>query len=203
MAAANELKSDGPHIVTRDGFAVYSISESPFDEAEWDRLRLLTIDEPDGFELVTSGDTKEPASVLVKRVLVDGSPPSVPHPDFAAAVLALIGTPERLAFFERAVGRSGLMIRRAQAHILPVGGYIGRHRDSESSRHYLAAVVLLLKPAEVGGHFVVHVGDGQRSHILRDFAMLITDAELPHEVTPVEAGERCTLAFWLADTDNA
>ena len=93
------------------------------------------------------------------------------------------------------------MVRRAQAHITEQGGFISLHRDSDSSKHYVAAVVLLFNPAEEGGEFVIGHRNGARM-TLPDFSMLITDADLPHEVTRVVRGERRSLAFWLADASS-
>lgn len=180
-----------------NGYLVLQHQELPFSRAEWNSLTALALDDSRRFEIVTSGDTTEPTDVLVHRILRDGDPPQADDPELAKAVLGIVGSPERLAFYERVLGEEDLMIRRAQAHILGTAGFIGRHRDSESSPHYLAAVVLQLRPAGSGGAFAVYGVDDQPKVIDR-FAMLMTDAELPHEVLPVQSGQRSSLAFWLA-----
>lgn len=183
------------------GFAVFSQKDSPFTLTEWARLRDVAFGGEPQFELVTCGDTREPTAVLVNRLLLDGNPPIAPNKLRAQELLRIIGSPATLGFLEQLLGRSKLMVRRAQAHILERGGYIARHRDSESSKHYVAAVVLQFDRAEEGGNFVVDRGDG-RDTTLPPFSMLVTTAELPHEVTPVGRGERRSLAFWLADASS-
>jgi hypothetical protein len=183
-----------------NGFAFFSREDCPFTSTEWARLRELSFSEGQ-FELVTCGDTSEPTSVLVHRLLIDGNPPRVFDPTRADELIRIIGSPAKLGFLERVIRRTNLMVRRAQAHILEEGGYIACHRDSESSKHYVAAVVLQFRAAEEGGEFVIGRMDGDRM-TLPVFSMLITDAELPHEVTPVLRGERRSLVFWLADVSS-
>lgn len=184
-----------------EGYAVFSAGESPFTPGECEGLRRLLFGDASRFNLVTTGDTSEPTSVYVNRLLLDGNSPKSPDKNFADDLLGIIGTSEKLQFIHRIIGKPNLMVRRAQAHILREGGYIARHRDSESSEHYVAAVVLQFEVAKEGGDFVIGRSDGS-SLTLPKFWMLITDAELPHEVTSVVRGERRTLAFWLADTSS-
>ncbi|MFK4583651.1 2OG-Fe(II) oxygenase [Bradyrhizobium ottawaense] len=181
----------------REGFCVFSVDQCPFSTEEWSEIQELVLGDPSRFSVVNAGDTNEATRVLVHRLLHDGSPPVAVDPARAATLLTIIGSPARMALYERILGTSPLIIRRAQAHVLTSGGFIGRHIDRESSPHYLAAVILLLERSIQGGSFVIY-RTSKPSLELNDFSVLITDAELPHEVLAVTEGQRCTLAFWLA-----
>jgi hypothetical protein len=185
----------------KNGFAIFSREGCPFTPTEWRRLRELSFSACH-FELVTCGDTSEPTSVLVHRLLIDRKPPCGHGPARADELIRIIETPSNLGFLEGVIGRTNLVVRRAQAHILEQGGYIARHRDSESSKEYVAAVILQFRAAEEGGEFVIGCIEGD-CVTLPVFSMLITDAELPHEVTPVLRGERLSLAFWLAAVSSS
>jgi hypothetical protein len=182
------------------GFVVLSLVDSPFTKKEWARVRELAFADDVSFEHVTSGDTNEPTSILVNRLLLDGNPPFAPDEAKAEELIRIIGSPAKLDFLEQLVGRTNLMVRRVQAHIMEQGGHIGRHQDSESSEHYVAAVILQFDRAEEGGDFLVYC-DGQDTK-MPPFSMLVMDAEIPHEVARITRGERRTLAFWLADASS-
>lgn len=158
--------------------------------------------DPDRFVVVTSGDTDEAVSVRVHRLLIDGDEPRATDAVLVDALLAIVATPNKLALYEKILACEPLVVRRMQAHILAEGEFIGRHRDSDSSNRYLAAVVVQLNAAEVGGGFAIYPPD-RPTLLLHDFTVLITDAELEHEVMPVITGRRCTLAFWLARAGNS
>lgn len=181
----------------QEGFCVFEVDQCPFSTEEWSTIRELVLDDSSRFTVVEAGDTNEATRVFVHRLLYDGNPPVAADPPLAEALLAVIGSPARMALYEQILGTGPLMVRRAQAHILTSGGFIGRHIDSESSPHYLAAVILLLQRAKQGGAFVIY-RTGKHPLELCDFSMLVTDADLPHEVLTVTDGQRCTLAFWLA-----
>ena len=119
-------------------------------------------------------------------------------PTLAPLVLDIIGAKDKLAFYERVTGISQLMIRRAQIHVMAPGGHVAYHRDIDSNTLYVAAVVLQFSAAAKGGEFMVHSRSNQMFRV-KEFAMLMTQAELPHEVITVEKGKRVTLAFWLAN----
>ncbi|AHF88265.1 hypothetical protein RLEG3_03985 (plasmid) [Rhizobium leguminosarum bv. trifolii WSM1689] len=195
MTSTNiEIKASG---LRQDGFCVFERDEAPLSQNEWSAVQNAVLGDPSRFIEVASGDTSEKTRVLVHRLLRDGAPPKPVDPQIADRLMAVIGSRKCMDLYEQILDKGPLMIRRAQAHILDTGGFIGRHVDSESSPHYLAAVVLLLERAHEGGAFVIY-RDEKEPLELTDFSMLITDADLPHEVLPVVAGRRCTLAFWLA-----
>jgi 2OG-Fe(II) oxygenase superfamily len=185
----------------RRGYLALQAGETPYSSAEWEELKHLMLNYRLRFKLAKSGDTGEAADVSVLGIVHDGNPPTDDDPALANALLRLIGSPVQMAFYERILGEKDLVIRRAQAHILGPAGFIGRHRDNESNPDYLAAVVLQLRPAERGGAFALYHPDGCTDVVDR-FAMLITDADLPHEVLQVQSGQRASLAFWLAKRNS-
>jgi 2OG-Fe(II) oxygenase superfamily len=185
----------------RSGYVLFNKGESPLSPTARARLEDLAYGDQSRFALSTAGDTNEEAFVRVHRLLHDGNPPRPADPVLMEQVMEIIGAPAMIEFYENALGRDNLMIRRAQAHIITTGGHIGRHRDDESSPHYFAAVILMFRSADEGGDFLVF-GDDGTARAFNHYDMIITAAELPHEVERVEAGERRSLAFWLADVNS-
>jgi hypothetical protein len=179
------------------GYLAFSPHDCLFSPEERASIRHLAMDDPDRFVVVTTGDTDEAVSVRVHRLLIDGDKPHATDAVLVEALLAIVAAPSKLALYEKILASDPLVVRRMQAHMLAEGEFIGRHRDSESSKRYLAAVVVQLNAAEAGGEFAIYPPD-RPTLLLRDFTVLVTDAELEHEVRPVIAGRRCTLAFWLA-----
>jgi len=182
------------------GYLAFGLNDCPFSPEERASIRSLTMSDPDRFIVVTTGDTDEAVSVRVHRLLIDGDEPRSTDPLLVEALLAIVASPGRLALFEKILACDPLVVRRMQAHVLCAGEFIGRHHDSESSKRYLAAVIVQLDAAEAGGGFAIYPPD-RPARLLQDFTVLVTDAELEHEVRPVVAGRRCTLAFWLARAD--
>ncbi|WFU31436.1 2OG-Fe(II) oxygenase [Bradyrhizobium brasilense] len=183
------------------GYLAFGSHDCPFSPEERARIRHLVMNDPDRFVVVTTGDTDEAVSVRVHRLLVDGERPRATDAVLVDALLAIVAAPGKLALYETILASDPLVVRRMQAHELAEGEFIGRHRDSESSKRYLAAVIVQLNAAEAGGAFAIYPPD-RPALLLHDFTVLVTDAELEHEVTPVTAGQRCTLAFWLARAET-
>lgn len=195
------LNQTRPSHFQQTGYAVFGADDCPFVSDELIAIRGLAADDAERFVLVTTGDTDEAASVNVHRLLIDGDPPAATNEQRVEALLAIVAAPDKMAMYRDILGSGPLMVRRMQAHILTEGEFIGRHRDSESSDRYLAAVVVQLERAAAGGAFAIYP-PGSDALLLSDFTVLVTDAELEHEVLPVTAGRRCTLAFWLARDDR-
>ncbi|WP_316162862.1 2OG-Fe(II) oxygenase family protein [Bradyrhizobium sp. SZCCHNRI20481] len=183
------------------GYLAFGLHDCPFSPEERASIRHLAMSDPGRFVVVTTGDTDEAVSVRVHRFLIDGDEPRATDPVLVEALLAIVASPGRLALFEKILACDPLVVRRMQAHVLCAGEFIGRHRDSDSSKRYLAAVIVQLDAAEAGGAFAIYPPD-RPALLLQDFTVLVTDAELEHEVRPVLAGRRCTLAFWLARAEE-
>lgn len=179
------------------GYLAFASEDSPFSIEERGLIRHLAVSDPSRFTVVNTGDTKEAAAVYVHRLLVDGDTPRSTDVRRVDALLDIVATPSKLALYGNILETDRLAVRRMQAHALASGGFIGRHRDSESSDRYLAAIVIQLDAADAGGDFVIHRPDAP-TLLLHDFSVLVTDAKLEHEVSPVLAGRRHTLVFWLA-----
>jgi 2OG-Fe(II) oxygenase superfamily len=179
------------------GYLAFGSHDCLFSLEERASIRHLAMNDPDRFVVVTTGDTDEAVSVRVHRLLIDGDKPRATDAVLVDALLAIVAAPSKLALYETILASDPLVVRRMQAHVLAEGEFIGRHRDSESSKRYLAAVIVQLNAAEAGGGFAIYPPD-RPTLLLHDFTVLVTDAELEHEVRPVIAGRRCTLAFWLA-----
>src|SRR5262245_44696426 len=88
----------------QEGFCVFEVDQCPFSTEEWSTIRELVLDDPSRFIVVKAGDTKEAARVLVHRLLHDGSPPVAVDPPRADALLAIIGSPARMALYEQILG---------------------------------------------------------------------------------------------------
>jgi hypothetical protein len=116
----------------------------------------------------------------------------------ADRILRVLGKSAALEHWREALGAPRVVIRRAQTNVIHPGGYIGVHTDSESNPEYLANVVLGLTDDYVGGDYVTHRDGVSQVYRLRRGAVLVSLNDIPHEVTPVTAGERRTLAFFLA-----
>ncbi|WP_076862097.1 2OG-Fe(II) oxygenase family protein [Bradyrhizobium mercantei] len=183
------------------GYLAFGSHDCPFSPEERARIRHLAMNDPDRFVVVSTGDTDEAVSVRVHRLLIDGDRPRATDAVLVDALLDIVAAPGKLALYENILASEPLVVRRMQAHVLAEGEFIGRHRDSESSKRYLAAVIVQLNAAEAGGGFAIYPPD-RPALFLHDFTVLVTDAELEHEVMPVMAGRRCTLAFWLARAET-
>lgn len=179
------------------GLIFFPLEDSPFSEEEWILMKNQIPIELSLYEHVETGDTDEPTFVSVLRLLNEGNPPNVANPSIAKKLLKIFGSKEKIAFYEQILGENDLMIRRAQVNFMSKGGYIGYHRDSDSSTHYIAAIILLFEAAVDGGKFVVYSKNESPAEF-GYFTMLITHADLPHQVTEVREGQRRSLVFWLS-----
>ncbi|MHB8270275.1 2OG-Fe(II) oxygenase [Bradyrhizobium sp.] len=119
----------------------------------------------------------------------------------ADRILSILQKAEAIQRFREMLDAPYIVIRRAQTNILSAGGYIGLHTDSESNPEYLANVVVGLTDAYRGGDYVIHRGSQPQAFRLRRGTLLISLNNVPHEVTLVTSGLRCTLAFFLSGKD--
>ena len=174
-------------------------AEVIFSAAEIDQLDALQglISE----ELVTLGDAGEPNDLYVRRMMVDkpGQMPQVVNSPVADQILAILGTPERHAFFAALLGREKF-IRRCQVNRMVENSFIGLHLDTDSNPDYDVAVVIQLGRAFGGGEFAVYPSEGISNVFHPTFGTVtISRCELPHEVMKVTKGERTSMVFFLSD----
>jgi hypothetical protein len=192
-------KEESKQVYADLGYVTFAKDSHELEFIDWDLLtRLIPLDYGQ-YEYIESGDTDESTSVYVYRVLLEGNPPTLMNADVSSKILKIVGSERALKFFEELTGNKDLFIRRSQIHILPKEGHVGYHIDSHSSPHYKTAVVFQIKHADAGGEFMVYP-DNKPATSVGHFDVLVTDAELPHEVKKVIAGNRISLVFWLADS---
>lgn len=178
------------------GTLLYAREQLPLDDAEWQQLQQLL----QGLEYdhVVGGDAGESHAVHVCRFFNDVDKPTALHAR-SAAIEALVMSPKMLAFYKRFTGSDQLCLRRCQVNFMPAGDYIGIHKDQDSNPDYFATVVFHFAGNYTGGDFVSHdVKLGDCSYHPQAFTALINNCSIPHEVTPVEIGQRLTLACFLS-----
>lgn len=152
-------------------------------------------------ELVTLGDAGEPNDLYVRRMMVDkpGQLPQVVNSPVSDQILAILGTPERHAFFAALLDREKY-IRRCQVNRMVENSFIGLHLDVDSNPDYDVAIVIQLGRAFEGGEFAVYPREGTCNVFHPTFGTVtISRCELPHEVMKVTKGERTSMVFFLSD----
>jgi hypothetical protein len=119
----------------------------------------------------------------------------------ADRILNILCKESAMRFWREILGVCRVVLRRSQTNVIRAGGYIGVHTDSESNPEYLANVVIGLTDLYTGGHYNTYRDSRVQSFRLDRGAVLVSLNDIPHEVTPVIAGERRTLASFLAAGD--
>lgn len=178
------------------GTLMYAGDEIPLNTAEWQQLRALLQDLK--YDHVIGGDAAENHSVHVCRFYNDVVKPEALHAR-SAQVHALVMSPKMRRFYRRFTGTDELCMRRCQANLMHKGDYIGIHKDQDSNPDYIATVVFHFADNYQGGDFVTHDANAGSKHFHpHAITMLVNNCTIPHEVTPVEYGERLTLACFLS-----
>jgi hypothetical protein len=175
---------------------VFDEQDLPLSRQEWQQLsRLLAESE---YQHVVGGDANESHSVWVSRYHNDITTPQAINP-LSADIEAIVMSPKMREFYRRFTGTSKLCLRRCQANRLRKGDYIGLHKDQDSSPDYLATIVFHFSESYTGGYFQTG-SDNQQSRCYKPQAhmALVNSCSIPHQVTPVESGERLTLACFLS-----
>jgi hypothetical protein len=180
------------------GTILLKLGEHPLTEAELDRLDQLSDASHVPYEHVLIGDAGEDNFVDVARFMTDVEAPSVVNEEAANEVLAILGSPKMMQFYDQVIG-TDLVIRRCQVNLLQKGGFVGFHLDTDSNPDYTSPIVLQFSSDYEGGNYVVH----HPAHSAQEFrmprySMIISSCDLPHEVSEVTSGRRKSLVYFLS-----
>ena len=190
----NGLKYD----IEQQPTLMFEQGEVPLTEQEWQKLS--TILESSDYEHIIGGDANESHSVWVSRYFNDVVSPKALN-EQSEEVAAIVMSPKMRDFYKQFTGTEQLCLRRCQANRLLEGDYIGEHKDQDSSPDYFATVVFHFSPEYSGGYFQTGSDDQgaeTKSYKPETRAVLVNNCSVPHQVTPVEKGERLTLACFLS-----
>jgi hypothetical protein len=168
----------------------------PLTDEEWQTL--ANIMKKSDYQHVIGGDAEESHSVWVSRYYNDVITPTALN-EYSEAVRNIVMSDKMRQFYKRFTGTDRLCLRRCQANRLGKGDYIGIHRDQDSSPDYFATVVFHFDSEYDGGYFeTVSEKDGAISVKPPAYTTLVNNCSVPHQVTPVKAGTRLTLACFLS-----
>lgn len=181
------------------GTILLKLGEHPLTEAELDRLDQLSDVSNVPYEHVDIGDAGEENFVDVARFMTDVEEPLRVNEEAADEVLAILGSPKMMQFYDEVVG-TNLVIRRCQVNLLHKGGFVGFHLDTDSNPDYASPIVIQFSSDYSGGDYVVHhpVHSAQEFSMPR-YSMIISSCNLPHEVTEVTSGRRKSLVYFLSN----
>ncbi len=178
--------------IERTGSLVFEKSRIPFTDEEWCRLQRLVMESE--YEHIIGGDANESHSVWVSRYVNDIRQP-VALNETAKKITEIVMSDKMRRFYASFTGTETLCLRRCQANRMFEGDYIGMHKDQDSNPDYYATIIFHLRSDYRGGRF--ETGDGRCFHP-PCFSALANDCAISHQVTPVESGERLTLACFLS-----
>lgn len=183
-------------IFERQGTLQFDRQQVPLSDLEWQRLESLLHEV--SYRHIVGGDAGEGHSVHVCRFYNDIEKPMALH-QHAAEISDIVMNPRMRAFYSRFTGTDRLCLRRCQANLLCKGDFIGVHKDQDSNPDYLATVVFHFDQHYQGGDFVTHDSrQGSLRYKPAARTALVNNCSIPHEVRPVESGERRTLACFLS-----
>ena len=176
---------------------VFAEDEIPLTEQEWQRLGVLLSDSE--YEHIVGGDANEGHSVWVSRYFNDIESPEALNA-LSSDIEAVVMSPKMRAFYQRFAGTDMLCLRRCQANRLNKGDFIGEHKDQDSSPEYMATIVFHFSDNYSGGYFQTRNVTTKKQQSYKPSARmaLVNNCSIPHQVTPVERGERLTLACFLS-----
>ncbi len=175
---------------------MFEEDEIPLTEKEWLQLSALLADSE--YEHIIGGDANEGHSVWVSRYFNDVESPQALNV-LSGHIEAIVMSPKMRRFYQRFTGTDKLCLRRCQANRLYRGDYIGEHKDQDSSPDYMATIVFHFADNYTGGYFQTgETISPQQSYRPRAHMALVNNCSIPHQVTPVESGERLTLACFLS-----
>jgi|GEM_PF-562341 Uncharacterized iron-regulated protein len=181
------------------GTILLKLGEHPLTEAELDRLDQLSEPSNVPYEHVDIGDAGESNYVDVARFMTDVEKPQRVNDEAADEVLAILGSPKMMEFYDQVV-RTNLVIRRCQVNVLHKGGFVGFHLDTDSNPDYISPIVIQFSSDYGGGNYVVHhpIHSAQEFKMPR-YSMIISTCNLPHEVSEVTSGRRKSLVYFLSN----
>lgn len=180
----------------KHGAVVIAPEEIPMSQAQWARLAAILADMD--YEKVVGGDTGDAHSVWVGRFVNDVHEPEPLH-RLTDEVLDILMNSEMHTFFAGITGDSPLCVRRCQANRLNEGDFIGYHVDQDTTPDYMATAIFQFSAPYQGGEFVVHHPEtGDATVDFPRFSVLMNRGDIPHQVKPVESGERLTLACFFS-----
>jgi len=176
---------------------LFAEDEIPLTEQEWQRLGVLLSDSE--YEHIVGGDANEGHSVWVSRYFNDIESPEALNA-LSSDIEAVVMSPKMRAFYQRFAGTDMLCLRRCQANRLNKGDFIGEHKDQDSSPEYMATIVFHFSDNYSGGYFQTRNVTTKKQQSYKPSARmaLVNNCSIPHQVTPVERGERLTLACFLS-----
>ena len=199
----NQVKQDKVHNevmydIEQQPTLMFEQDDVPLTEQEWQQLADI-LGRSD-YEHIIGGDANESHSVWVSRYFNDVVSPKALS-EQSEEVAAIVMSPKMRNFYKRFTGTDQLCLRRCQANRLLEGDYIGEHKDQDSSPDYFATVVFHFSPDYSGGYF--ETGNDELSGESKRYkpkgkTVLVNNCSVPHQVTPVEKGERLTLACFLS-----
>lgn len=177
------------------GGMVLSPAELPFTQAELQKLEeILTYNEKE-YHLQGGGDTEEAGLGYVNRVKKENGGVYK-----YAAVADIFTSDKMITFLKQQTGLKNPIVDRMNSNLYKEGCFVGRHVDSESWGGYVLTCILCLDDQYTGGKFMVYRQDGAEiAFHPKKFHMILTPAEIPHEVKKVESGIRHHLCFFIRD----
>ena len=185
---AGQFQQHGAIVVQRE--------EIPLLPEQWRTLELLL--KKMDYAKVVGGDTGDAHSVWVGRYINDVEKPESLH-TLSAQVLQIVMSSRMHRFFSDIAGAYPLCVRRCQANRLLQGDFIGYHIDQDTTPDYKATAVIQFSDSYQGGEFILHHPEtGDEVMDLPKYSMLINRGEIPHQVKPVQQGERLTLACFFS-----
>ncbi|PCJ89331.1 MAG: hypothetical protein COA54_00955 [Thiotrichaceae bacterium] len=176
---------------------LFEKGEIPLTDQQWQQLAHLLA--KSDYQHVIGGDAEEGHSVWVSRYYNDVESPEALSA-LSEEIKAIVMSAEMRDFYRQFTGTDKLCLRRCQANRLSRGDYIGVHKDQDSSPDYFATIVFHFSNEYEGGYFQIENDDATTSRRYRPSAQmaLVNNCSIPHQVTPVESGERLTLACFLS-----
>ncbi len=176
---------------------LFEKGEIPLTNQQWQQLAHLLA--KSDYQHVIGGDAEEGHSVWVSRYYNDVESPEALSA-LSEEIKAIVMSAEMRDFYQQFTGTDKLCLRRCQANRLSRGDYIGVHKDQDSSPDYFATIVFHFSNEYEGGYFQIENDDATTSRRYRPSAQmaLVNNCSIPHQVTPVESGERLTLACFLS-----
>jgi len=180
----------------RTGALIFDQNDVPLSETQWDSLESFT--RQSDYEHVIGGDAGEGHSVYVSRFVNDVVEPADLLPQ-ASAVKEIVMSDAMMSFYQSFIGDMPLCLRRCQANLLKDHDFIGRHIDQHSNIDYIASVVFHFNSDYSGGDFVSQPNTaGEIKFHPEPHSIVVNRGDVCHEVEPVVAGERRTLACFLS-----
>jgi len=172
-------------------------SQVPLSTTQWRELsQLCQLLE---FEKVVGGDTGDAHSVWVGRFINDENLPRH-YSKHTPELLEILMSPDMQAWYAECTGLAvPLCLRRCQVNKMLSGDFIGYHIDRDTTPDYDATFIFHLSQDYQGGEFVVYHPDKGELHFhTHKHQVMLNRSDIPHEVLPVESGERLSLACFLS-----